>query len=344
MVNLIRVTALLLAAAIALSASAFATEITGIGSSFFGPIVRKWADVYKLETNGGIDLNYESVGNLRTERITFSASDKPLRAEELKQFGLMQFPIAMRGVVPAVNLEGITPGELVLDGPVLAKIYLGEIARWDDPAIEQLNPKVKLPSLPITVVHRSDGTGITAVFTGYLSKVSAEWKSTVGSGAAVDWPAGIGRKGDEGVAGAIAQTSGAIGYVEYTQTKQNMPVYVRLINKAGKAVSPAPDTIAAAAADADWGPGFSAILADRPGETAWPVVAATFILMSTPSRDEAAASEALKFFAWAYANGGKFAQELGYVPVPASVAGKVKELWAAELRDASGKPLYAARD
>jgi phosphate transport system substrate-binding protein len=340
----IHIAALFLTATMALSVPAMATQITGIGSAFFGPIVRKWYDVYKLETGTSIDLNYESVGNLRTERNTFSASDKPLRAEELKQFGLIQFPIAMRGVVPAVNLEGIAPGELVLDGPVLAKIFLGEIARWDEPAIARLNPGVKLPSLPVTAVHRSDGSGVTAIFTAYLSKVSADWKSRYGERlpASIDWPAGIGWKGNEGVASAIAQTNGAIGYVEY-QAGQTVPAYVKLVNKSGKAVSPGPDAFAAAASAADWAtPGFNVILADQPGEAAWPVVAVTFILMSTSPRDDAAAREALKFFAWVYANGGRFGRELGYVPMPASVAGKAKALWAAALKDASGKPLYGA--
>jgi phosphate transport system substrate-binding protein len=250
--------------------------------------------------------------------------------------------MVMGGIVPVVNLDGVPPGELVLDGPALAKIFLGEIKTWDDAAIKTLNPSAKLPSTAIAVVHRSDGSGTTFVFTDYLAKASADWKSKVGSNTAVEWPVGIGAKGNEGVANNVAQTKGAIGYVEYAYAKQNKMSHTRMINKDGKAVAPQMGSFQAAAANADWKrePGFAEILTDELGAESWPITAATFILLPQQPKDAAAAAEALKFFAWAFDKGGKMAEELDYIPMPANIVAEIKKVWA-EVKDASGKPIYA---
>ncbi|PPC97303.1 MAG: phosphate ABC transporter substrate-binding protein PstS, partial [Methylocystis sp.] len=254
--------------------------------------------------------------------------------------GLVQWPQVIGGIVPVINLEGVAGGDLTLDGATVAKIFLGEIAKWDDAAIKKLNPKAKLPSQPIVVVHRSDGSGTTFNFTNYLSKVSADWKSKVGENTSVEWPVGIGAKGNEGVANNVANTKGAIGYVEYAYAKQNKLTYTKMVNKDGKVVPPSMETFQAAAAGADWShaEGFYEILTNEPGAKAWPITAATFILLPKEPKSEADAAEALKFFSWAFANGGKMAEELDYIPMPKPVVELIKKSWA-NVKSADGKPL-----
>ena len=315
-----------------------AADITGAGATFPFPIYSKWADAYKKETGNG--LNYQSIGSgagikqIQAKTVTFGATDAPLKAEQLDKDGLVQWPMVMGAIVPVINVEGIKPGELVLSGEVLGDIYLGKITKWDDAAITKLNPKLKLPSDAITVVRRSDGSGTTFNFTDYLSKSNAEWKSKVGSGTAVEWPAGVGAKGNEGVAGNISQTKNAIGYVEYAYAKQNKLTYTALVNKAGKTVQPTVATFQAAASNADWAkaPGYYVILTDQPGESSWPITAATFILMYREPTDKAASAEAVKFFKWAFANGGKMAEELDYIPMPASVVKLIEKTWSADIK------------
>jgi phosphate transport system substrate-binding protein len=325
---------------------AVAADISGAGATFPFPIYAKWADSYKKET--GVGLNYQSIGSgggikqIEAKTVTFGASDMPLKAEQLDKVGLIQFPTVMGGVIPTYHLDGVGPGEITLDGPTLAKIFLGEIKTWDDPAIKKLSPNAKLPSLPIVVVHRSDGSGTTFLFTDYLSQVSPEWKSKVGSNTSVQWPTGIGAKGNEGVANNVAQTKGAIGYMEYAYVKQNKLTYAKMVNKDGKAVDPTADSFKAAAAGANWEgtPGFGVLLTNQPGAGTWPIAGATFILMYKQPSDPAAASEALKFFAWAYEKGGKMAEDLDYVPMPASVVASVKKVWSGQIKDSSGKPIF----
>jgi len=242
--------------------------------------------------------------------------------------------MVMGGIVPVVNLDGVQPGSLVLDGPTLAKIFLGQVKSWDDPAIKKLNPSAKLPSEAITVVRRSDGSGTTFNFTDYLSKVSPEWKTKVGSGTAVEWPAGVGAKGNEGVSGNISQTRNSIGYVEYAYAKQNKLTYAGLVNKAGKAVQPTVEAFQTAASNADWAkaPGYYVILTDQPGEQSWPITAATFILMHKEPADKAASAEAVKFFKWAFAKGGKMAEELDYIPMPESVVKLIEKTWSSDIK------------
>jgi len=334
-------------AATALVAPASAADISGAGATFPYPIYAKWADAYKKET--GIGLNYQSIGSgggikqIKAKTVTFGASDAPLPGKELDDAGLAQFPMVMGGIVPVVNLEGVKPGELVIDGPTLAKIFLGEIKSWDDPAIAKLNSGVKLPKQAIAIVHRSDGSGTTYNFAYYLGDVSPEWKSKVGVNTALEWPAGIGAKGNEGVANNVANTKGAVGYVEYAYAKQNKLTYTKMVNKAGKTVSPTSEAFQAAAANANWKsqPGFGVILANQAGDASWPMTAATWILIYKKPTDAAATGEALKFFAWSYAKGGKSAEELDYVPMPANVVKEVEGTWAADIKDASGKPIYA---
>jgi len=323
-----------------------AADISGAGATFPYPIYAKWADTYKKET--GVGLNYQSIGSgggikqIQARTVTFGATDAPLTGEELDKHGLVQFPMVMGGIVPVVNLEGVKAGDLVLDGPALAEIFLGEIKTWDDPALKKLNPNIKLPSTAIAVVHRSDGSGTTFNFAYYLAQVSDEWKSKVGFNTSVEWPVGIGAKGNEGVANNVAQTKGSIGYVEYAYALQNKLVYTRMINKDGKIVSPTSEAFQAAAANANWNsvPGYGVILANQPGAASWPMTAATFILIPKQPPDPAAATSALKFFAWAYANGGKMAEELDYVPMPAEVVKQIKEMWAKSITGTDGKPLF----
>jgi phosphate ABC transporter phosphate-binding protein len=333
------VVAIAMAAASTISISAaMAADISGAGATFPYPIYAKWADAYKKET--GIGLNYQSIGSgggikqIKAKTVTFGASDAPLKGEDLKSTGLAQFPMVMGGIVPVVNLEGVKPGELVLDGPTLADIFLGKITSWDDAAIKKLNPDVKLPSQAIAVVHRSDGSGTTFNFTYYLGDVSADWKQKVGVDKAVEWPVGIGAKGNEGVANNVAQTGGAIGYVEYAYAKQNKLTYTGLINKAGKTVQPTIGAFQAAASNADWAkaPGYYVILTDQPGDASWPITAATFILMHKEPADKAASAEAIKFFKWAFAKGDKMAEELDYIPMPDSVVKLIEKTWSADIK------------
>ena len=326
---------------------ALAIDISGAGATFPYPIYAKWADAYKKETNVG--LNYQSIGSgggikqIKAKTVTFGASDAPLPGKELDEGALIQFPMVMGGIVPVVNIEGVKSGDLVIDGPTLAKIFLGEIKTWNDPAIAKLNPSAKLPAQPIAVVHRSDGSGTTYNFAYYLAEVSPEWKSKVGFNTSVEWPVGIGAKGNEGVANNVAQTKGSIGYVEYAYAKQNKLTHTKMVNKDGQTVEPTSATFQAAAANANWSsvPGYGVILANQPGAQSWPMTAATWILMYKKPQDAAAAAEALKFFAWAYDKGAKMAEDLDYIPMPKNVADSVKKTWADEVKDASGKPLYA---
>ena len=348
--NFARIT--LAATALALSSvaapmAARAADLSGAGATFPYPVYAKWADAYKKET--GVGLNYQSIGSgggikqIKAKTVTFGASDAPLPGKELDESGLAQFPMVMGGIVPVVNIDGVKPGELVLDGPTIAKIFLGEVKKWDDPAIAKLNPSAKLPAQAIAIVHRSDGSGTTYNFSYYLSEASPDWKSKVGTNTAVQWPAGIGAKGNEGVANNVAQTKGSIGYVEYAYAKQNKLTFTSMVNKAGKTVAPTMDAFQAAAANADWNsqPGYGVILANQPGDKSWPMTAATWILLYKKPQDAAATGEALKFFAWSYAKGGKMAEELDYVPMPAKVVTDIQKMWQSDIKDASGKPLFS---
>jgi phosphate transport system substrate-binding protein len=329
---------IVVAGLLAASSSAFAADITGAGATFPFPIYSKWADAYKKETGNG--LNYQSIGSgagikqIQAKTVTFGATDMPLKPDQLAKDGLVQWPMVMGAIVPVVNLEGIKSGELVFDGTTLAGIYLGKITKWDDPAIAKLNPKLKLPADAITVVRRSDGSGTTFNFTDYLSKVNDEWKTKVGSGTAVEWPAGVGAKGNEGVAGNISQAKNSIGYVEYAYAKQNKLTYAAMINKAGKVVQPNVESFQAAAGNADWAnaPGYYVILTDQPGDKSWPITASTFILMHKEPVDKAASAEAIKFFKWAFTKGDKMAEELDYIPMPANVVPLIEKTWSSDIK------------
>ena len=347
--NLVPLRALLAAGAIAAAAplAASAADISGAGATFPYPIYAKWADTYKKET--GVGLNYQSIGSgggikqIQAKTVVFGATDAPLSGAELDKAGLVQFPMVMGGIVPVLNLEGIKPGELVIDGPTLAKIFLGQVKSWDDAALKKLNPNVKLPSQAIAVVHRSDGSGTTFNFTDYLGKVSPDWKSKVGSATAVEWPVGIGAKGNEGVANNVANTKGSIGYVEYAYAKQNKMSYAKMINKDGKYPAPESAAFKAAAASADWAhtPGFAVILTDQPGAQSWPITGASFILMYNKQDKADVAKEVLSFFDWSYHNGQKMADELDYVPMPDNVVKLVEETWKAKMVGPDGKPVWA---
>jgi len=325
---------------------ASAMDISGAGATFPYPIYAKWADAYKKDTGNG--LNYQSIGSgggikqIEARTVTFGATDAPLKGDELDKNGLVQFPMVMGGIVPVVNLDGVNAGDLVIDGPTLAKIYLGDIKTWDDPALKKLNPNAKLPSTAIAVVHRSDGSGTTFNFAYYLAQVSPDWKDKVGFNTSVEWPVGIGAKGNEGVSNNAAQTKGSIGYVEYAYALQNKLTFVKMVNKDGKTVAPTSEAFQAAAANADWNsvPGYGVILANQSGAASWPMTAATFILVPKQPQDPAAATEALKFFAWAYAHGGKMAEELDYVPMPQKVVSEIEAMWAKDIKDSNGKPLH----
>ena len=332
------------AAAVLTSAitTASALDISGAGATFPYPIYSKWADAYKAQTGDG--LNYQAIGSgggikqIKANTVTFGASDQPLKLTELDSAGLVQWPMVMGGIVPVVNIAGITPGQLVIDGDTLAKIYLGTITNWNDPALVKLNPGVKLPSSAIAVIHRADGSGTTFNFTDYLSKVNADWKSSVGENASVEWPVGVGAKGNEGVAGNVANAQNSIGYVEYAYAIQNKLTYTKMVNKDGKTVAPVSAAFAAAAANADWehAPGFYQILTDQPGADSWPITASTFILMHKKPQDVAAAAAALKFFNWAYVNGNTAAESLDYIPMPKNVVALVRKTWVAQIPDAAG--------
>ena len=325
----------------ALSA-AWAQEATGAGASFPAPLYAKWAADYNKAT--GVKINYQSVGSgaglkqIEAKTVDFGASDAPLKDEDLKAKGLMQFPTVVGGIVPVVNIQGVAPGQLKLSGPLLADIYLGKITKWNDPAIVALNAGVKLPDATIAPVRRADGSGTTFGFTNYLSKVSPEWKDKVGEGTAVNWPLGAGGKGNEGVAAFVGRLANSIGYVEYAYVKQNKQTYAQLQNSAGNFVSPNDATFKAAAAGADWSRSFYQILTNQPGKDSWPITSATFILMHKAQDKPAQAATALKFFEWAYQNGDKTASELDYVAMPESVKGVIVKSWG-DIKDASGQPI-----
>lgn len=345
-----RTTGLLALASAALlltGAPALAADMTGTGATFPYPIYAKWAETYKAKT--GVGLNYQSIGSgggirqITAKTVDFGASDAPLKPEQLDKEGLIQFPTVIGAVVPVVNLEGVDPRELKLTQEVLAGIYLGAITRWNDPAIAQLNPGLSLPSRTISVVHRSDGSGTTFIFTNYLSKVSAEWRQKVGEGTSVQWPVGVGGKGNEGVASYVQRINGSIGYVEYAYALQNKLAYAQLRNRDGEYVLPTAENVQAAAAGADWKgtPGFGVILTDQPGRRAWPITGATFILMHRQQAKPETAREVLKFFDWAYENGDAMASELHYVPMPDPVVAQIKTLWREQLKGPGAQPVWA---
>ena len=329
------------AAALGAATAAFAQDATGAGATFPAPIYAKWADAYHKAT--GARINYQSIGSgagiqqIRAKTVDFGASDMPLKDEDLVKDGLVQFPTVIGGVVPVVNVKGIAAGQLRLTGQVLADIYLGKVAKWNDPALASLNPGARLPDATISVVRRADGSGTSFIFTNYLSKVSAEWKSKVGEGTAVNWPTGAGGKGNEGVAAYVQRLPNSIGYVEYAYAKQNKMAHVLLKNAAGDFVAPDDSTFKAAAAGADWSRSFYQLLTNQPGSSAWPISGATFILLHKSSDKPGQTAAALKFFDWSYANGDKMASELDYVPLPDSLKAMIHKLWADQLKDASGK-------
>jgi phosphate transport system substrate-binding protein len=322
-----------------------AATISGAGATFPAPVYAKWAEAYKAQT--GNNLNYQAIGSgggikqIEANTVDFGASDKPLKPEDLDKNGLMQFPTVMGGVVPVMNLPGVRPGQIKLTGAQVADIYRGVIKRWDDPLLAKTNAGMKMPALPITVVHRSDGSGTTFLFTSYLAMKAPHWASDVGASDSVQWPTGLGGKGNDGVAAFVKQTPGAIGYVEYAYAKQNNLTYALLQNKAGKFVSPTAENFAAAAAGAKWtaAPGFYLLLLDQPGANSWPITGATFILMHTKQANAATAKQVLSFFDWAYKNGDGAAQQLDYVPLPASVKTLVHGAWTKKIAGPDGKPV-----
>jgi phosphate transport system substrate-binding protein len=335
-------------ATVALAAAlvtAQAAEITGAGATFPYPIYAKWADAYKKSTGTG--MNYQSIGSgggikqITAKTVDFGASDMPLKAEDLEKNGLVQFPAIMGGVVPVYNLKDIKPGQLKFTGPLLADIYLGKVAKWNDPAIAKLNPGVKLPDDAITVVHRSDGSGTTFLWSNYLSKVSPEFKSAVGEGTSVKWPAGVGGKGNEGVASYVQKINGSLGYVEYAYAKQNKLSHGQMQNKAGKFVAPDDLTFKAAAAGADWKsvPGMGVVLTDQAADKAWPITGASFILVHAKQDKADTGREVLKFFDWSFKNGAKMAEELDYVPIPEAVVKQIQGTWKS-VTDTAGKAIY----
>ncbi len=329
-----------------LSASAYAGDITGAGATFPYPVYAKWAEAYKIQT--GVGMNYQSIGSgggikqIKAKTVDFGASDAPLKPEELAANGLTQFPTVIGGVVPVVNVAGITPGQLKLSSEVLAAIYQGKIAKWNDPKIVADNGGVNLPDQPITVVHRSDGSGTTFIFTTYLSQVSPDWMRGVGAAPAVEWPVGTGGKGNEGVASYVQRIKGSIGYVEYAYALQNKMTFVQLKNRDGSFVKPDADNFKAAAANAKWeaDKGFYMILTNQPGKDSWPITGATFILIYKTQDKPESGKEVLKFFDWAYTNGDKLASSMDYVPLPANVKNMIRKAWAAQVKDASGKALW----
>src|SRR5262245_3558612 len=325
---------------------AYAADISGAGATFPYPIYAKWADAYKKDT--GVGLNYQSIGSgggikqITAKTVDFGASDAPMKPEELEKNGLIQFPAIMGGVVPVYNLKGIEAGKIRISGQLLGDIYLGKISKWNDVALAKLHPGVKLPDQAISVVHRSDGSGTTFLFTNYLSKVSADWQSKVGEGTAVKWPSGVGGKGNEGVANYVSRIDGAIGYVEYAYAKQNKLAYAQMQNRDGQFVAPDDETFKAAAAGADWSkaPGMYLILTDQAGKASWPITGASFILMHKVQEKPESAKEVFKFFDWSFKNGGKMASELDYVPMPDSVVSLIRSTWKQQVKDQSGKALY----
>ncbi|HEY4448640.1 MAG TPA: phosphate ABC transporter substrate-binding protein PstS [Steroidobacteraceae bacterium] len=319
-------------------AGAQAADISGAGATFPYPIYSKWADAYKQQT--GVGLNYQSIGSgggikqIKAKTVTFGASDMPLEAKDLQESGLVQFPMIIGGVVPVVNLKGVQGGQMVLDGATVAQIYLGEVTKWNDARIKKLNPSLTLPATAIAPIYRSDGSGTNFLFSTYLSSSYPKFKETIGANTSVQWPVGIGAKGNEGVANMTTQTDGAIGYVEYAYAKQNKMAYADLINSAGKKVVPDAQSFQAAAANADWAnaPGYHLILTNQPGEKSWPITGASFILVYSNPPDPAATGAALKFFDWAFKNGAKMAAELDYVPLPDSLASQIRNTWKTQIK------------
>jgi len=334
------------AAGFVVAASAHAADLTGAGATFPYPIYSKWAEAYKSAT--GIGLNYQSIGSgggikqIKAKTVDFGASDKPLDSAELEKEGLMQFPAVIGGVVPVMNLDGVTPGQMKLTADIIAGIHLGKITKWNDAAITALNPDLKLPALSITVVHRADGSGTTFLWTDYLSKANAEFKSVVGSGTAVKWPTGVGGKGNEGVAANVQRVKGAFGYVEYAYAKKNKITHAQLKNRDGEFVQPDDETFKAAASNGDWAntPGMAVILTNQPGKNSWPATGASFIIMHKTQPEALTGRAVLKFFDWAYKNGAAMATELDYVPMPPATVKLVHEAWKAQLKDPNGKAIW----
>ena len=327
----------------AVSLTVVAQDVTGAGATFPAPVYAKWADAYNKAT--GARINYQSVGSgaglrqIRGKTVDFGASDMPLNDADLAKDGLIQFPTVIGGVVPVLNVRGIQPGQVRMNGQVLGDIYLGKITRWNDPALVALNPGVPLPDAAIAVVRRADGSGTTFIFTNYLSKVNAEWKAKVGEGTAVNWPVGAGGKGNEGVSAFVQRLPNSIGYVEYAYAKQNRMSYALMQNKEGAYVKPDDSAFKAAAAGADWNRTFFQILTDQPGKESWPITGATFILMHKEQAKPANATAALRFFDWAFKNGDAMAAELDYVPLPDSVKAMIRKQWSDNLKDTAGKPV-----
>jgi len=333
------------AAATLVMTTSFAADITGAGATFPYPIYAKWAESYKAATGTG--LNYQSVGSgagikqIKAKTVDFGASDMPLKAEELDKEGLMQFPAIMGGVVAVVNVDGVTPGQLKMTGPLLADIYMGKITKWNAAEIAALNPGVKLPATDITVVHRADSSGTSFLFTDFLAKTSPAWKDSIGSGTTVKWAVGVGGKGNEGVAANVQRIKGAIGYVEWAYAKKNKLSHTQLRNKEGVDLQPSDDVFKAAAADAEWSkaPGFGVVLTDGAGKQSWPITGVSYILMHKSQADANKGREVVKFFDWSFKNGAPAAAELDYVPMPASVVKQVQDAWKAQLKDGSGKAI-----
>ena len=325
-----------------IGSASFAQDVTGAGATFPAPLYAKWADAYNKAN--GARLNYQSVGSgaglnqIRAKTVDFGASDMPLKDDQLAKDGLVQFPTVIGGVVPVVNIKGIAPGQIKLTGQVLGDIYLAKITRWNDPALAALNPGVPLPDAAISVVRRADGSGTSFIFTNYLSKVNPEWQSKVGEGTAVNWPTGAGGKGNEGVAAFVTRLPNSIGYVEYAYVKQNKMTYTLLKNKDGNFATPDDANFKAAAASADWSKTFYQVLTDQAGKDAWPLTGATFIMMQKSQDKPVNASNALKFFDWAYTNGDKMAADLEYVVLPDAVKALVRKQWG-DIKDSAGKPI-----
>ncbi|HEX6977871.1 MAG TPA: phosphate ABC transporter substrate-binding protein PstS [Alphaproteobacteria bacterium] len=342
--RIVRSMAAMAAASVLLFSGAQAADISGAGATFPYPIYAKWAEAYKAKT--GIGLNYQSIGSgggikqIRARTVDFGATDMPLKPDDLAASGLIQFPTVMGGVVPVVNVKGVQPGQLKLTGEVLADIYLGKIRKWNDAALAKLNPGIDLPDQAIAVVHRSDGSGTTFIFADYLAKVSPEWQQKVGVNTSLQWPVGLGGKGNEGVAATVGRTDGAIGYVEYAYAKQNRLIYIQLANRDGRFVSPNSETFQAAAANADWAstPAYNLTLTNQPGANSWPMTGATFILLYAQQEDAAKAKQVLDFFGWAYGNGDQMAESLDYVPMPDNVVRLIENTWRS-VKGPDGQPV-----
>jgi phosphate transport system substrate-binding protein len=340
--------ALALSAAALVVGAAHATDLSGAGATFPAPVYAKWAETYKSQTGTG--LNYQAIGSgggikqIKAKTVDFGASDKPLKPAELGASGLFQFPTVVGGVVPVINVPGIASGQLKLSGPVLADIFLGEVKKWNDPKIAALNPGLKLPGLPITVVHRSDGSGTSFLFTSYLTMKSGAWASKVGASDSVEWPTGQGGKGNDGVAAFVRQTPGSIGYVEYVYIQQNKMAAVNLQTRTGSFIAPTEAAFAAAASHGDWthAPGYYLLLLDQPGPDSWPITGATFIIVYKEQANAAVGEGVLKFFDWAYKNGDAQAKALSYVPLPDGVKAQIRKSWVANITS-GGRPVYVPR-